>query len=76
MLNEARHVAITTDIWTSMNTDSYLTMTVHFLSQTQLKTLVLCTKKLDCNHTGANICEIMREELNKCGIFLKKLSQW
>lgn len=71
MLNEARHVAITTDIWTSMNTDSYLTMTVHFLSQTQLKTLVLCTKKLDCNHTGANICEIMREELNKWNIFEK-----
>ncbi|XP_022165454.1 zinc finger BED domain-containing protein 1-like [Myzus persicae] len=71
LLNEARHVAITTDIWTSMNTDSYLTMTVHFLSQTQLKTLVLCTKKLDCNHTGANICEIMREELNKWNIFEK-----
>jgi len=54
-----------------MNTDSYLTMTIHFLSQTQLKALVLCTKKLDCNHTGLNISEIMSEELNKWSIFEK-----
>lgn len=71
MLNQAKHVAITTDIWTSMNTDSYITMTVHFLFQTQLKTLVLCTKKLESSHTSVNLSEIMTEELNRWDIFEK-----
>lgn len=71
LLNQAKHVAITTDIWTSMNTDSYITMTVHFLFQTQLKTLVLCTKKLESSHTSVNLSEIMTEELNRWDIFEK-----
>lgn len=71
MLNNARDVAITSDIWTSMNTDSYITITVHFLIQTQLKTLVLCTKKLECSHTAVNICDLMTEELNKWNIYDK-----
>ncbi|XP_015375592.1 PREDICTED: zinc finger BED domain-containing protein 1-like [Diuraphis noxia] len=71
LLNQAKHVAITTDIWTSMNTDSYITMTVHVLFQTQLKTLVLCTKKLESSHTSVNLSEIMTEELNRWDIFEK-----
>jgi len=43
MLNNARDIAITTDIWTSMNKDSYISITVHFLIKAQLKTLVICT---------------------------------
>ncbi|XP_022165682.1 zinc finger BED domain-containing protein 1-like [Myzus persicae] len=31
LLDKAVDVAITTDVWTSLNTDSYLTLTVHFL---------------------------------------------
>lgn len=66
-----KHIAIATDIWTSMNTDSYLTITVHFLCKTQLRTLVLCIKKLECNHTGVNLWKIMTEELHKWKIFDK-----
>lgn len=33
-LSEAKNVSITTDIWTSMNTDSFITMTAHFLMLT------------------------------------------
>lgn len=29
-LNETEHISITTDIWTSMNTDSFITLTAHF----------------------------------------------
>jgi hypothetical protein len=71
LLHEAIDVAITTDIWTSLNTDSYLTMTVHFLSKTVLKTLVLCTKKLESSHTGIYLSQIMTEELHKWNIFNK-----
>lgn len=70
-LNNAEHVAITTDIWTSINTDSYLTLTVHFLSETVLKTFVLCTKKLESNHTSVYLSEIMTNELNNWNIFHK-----
>jgi len=71
MLNNARDVAITTDIWTSMNTESYITITVHFLIQARLKTLVLRTKKLECSHTAVNICDLMTEELKKWNVFDK-----
>jgi len=46
-------------------------MTVHFLYQTQLKALVLCTKKLESSHTGVNLCEIMTDELKKWNILEK-----
>ncbi|XP_050062434.1 E3 SUMO-protein ligase ZBED1-like [Aphis gossypii] len=70
-LNNAEHVAITTDIWTSINTDSYLTLTTHFLSETVLKTFVLCTKKLESNQTSLYLLEIMTNELNNWNIFHK-----
>lgn len=76
LLNETNYIAITTDIWTSMNTDSFNTITAHFLpnGQTELKTVVLCTTKLEENHTGAYLAEIMTTELNNWGI-LKMLLQ-
>jgi len=46
-------------------------MTVHFLNQTDMKTFVLCTKKLENNHTGIYISEIMTEELSKWNIHEK-----
>jgi len=70
-LNNAEHVAITTDIWTSINTDSYFTLTVHFLSETVLKTFVQCTKKLESNHTSVCLSEIMTNELYNWNIFHK-----
>lgn len=51
-----------------MNTDSFITLTVYFYpkDQTKLKTIVLCTKKLDQNHTGTpHLAEIMTDELTK-----------
>lgn len=65
LLNDTRHVSVTTDIWTSMNTDSFLTITAHFYSNDciQLKT-VLCTKKLEKNHTGSYLAEMITKEFN------------
>lgn len=54
-----------------MNTDSFLTMTAHFLSHIDLKTFVLCTKKLNSNHTGIYISKMITEELNKWNIYEK-----
>ncbi|CAI6355581.1 unnamed protein product [Macrosiphum euphorbiae] len=69
LLNDTSYIAITTDIWTSINTDSFKTMTAHFFpkGQSKLKTVVLCTKKLKHSHTGAHLAEIMTSELNSWG---------
>jgi len=73
LLNEASHVAITTDIWTSMNTDSFITLTAHFIDTTarELRTVVICTKKLVSNHTGISLSEVMNEELVEWNILNK-----
>lgn len=69
-------MSITTDIWTSMNTDSCITITAHFYPKesNQLKTVVLCTKKLEKNHTGSYLAEILSYEFNNWGIFSKVIA--
>ncbi|CAI6375524.1 unnamed protein product [Macrosiphum euphorbiae] len=65
VLNEEGHVAITTDIWTSMNIDSFMTLTALFVHTNlrELKTVVLCTKKLVSNYTFINLSEVINQEL-------------
>ncbi|XP_015376635.1 PREDICTED: zinc finger BED domain-containing protein 1-like [Diuraphis noxia] len=73
LLNAASHIAITTDIWTSMNTDSFMTLTAHFVDTNlrELKTVVLCTKKLESNHTGVHLSQVMSKELTEWNILNK-----
>ena len=54
------HVALTSDLWTSRTTESYITITCHFLSATwQLRSLVLETLKFDLNHTAEHIADAL-----------------
>ena len=56
MLDKINYVALTTDMCTSKNNESYLTVTCHFInSSCQLKTVVLATTLLCEDHTGENI---------------------
>ncbi|CAI6353507.1 unnamed protein product [Macrosiphum euphorbiae] len=73
LLNDTSYIAITTDIWTSINTDSFKTMTAHFFpkGQSKLKTVVMYTKNLEHSHTGAHLAQIMTSELNSWGILDK-----
>lgn len=73
LLNAASHIAITTDIWTSMNTDSFMTLTAHFVDSNlrELRTVVLCTKKLLSNHTGVYLSQIMTKDLMDWNILNK-----
>jgi len=73
LLNAASYIAITTDIWTSMNTDSFMTLTAHFVDSNvlKLKTVVLCTKKLESNHTGVYLSQEMKKELTGWNILSK-----
>jgi hypothetical protein len=49
-------VALTTDTWTSNVTDSYITVTAHFINKSwELCTRVLCPSEMPERHTGENI---------------------
>ncbi|XP_008178587.1 zinc finger BED domain-containing protein 1-like [Acyrthosiphon pisum] len=60
MLIESNYVAITSDIWTSLNADSFLTVTAHVYNTNYvLKTFVLTTEKLNKNHTAQYLYETL-----------------
>ncbi|XP_005113603.1 zinc finger BED domain-containing protein 1-like [Aplysia californica] len=64
VLREARHVAITTDLWTSRQTESYITVTAHFLAphtSWKLQAAVLATQKVAVDHTAANIAVLLKD---------------
>ena len=57
-LSEIEHVAITHDSWTSLNNESYDTVTAHFINQNwSLRTRVLQTSKVEGSHTAETIQE-------------------
>ena len=46
-------LALTTDIWTSMSNDAYITVTAHWISsEWEIKCFVLATKEFPGSHTG------------------------
>ena len=57
-ITECRHVALTTDIWTSAAIQGYMTVTVHFVNESwQLCSNVLLTEEMPDRHTGQNIAD-------------------
>ena len=59
-IRDVDHIAITHDSWTSLNNESYDTITAHFINESwELKTRVLQTTKVDGSHTAENIKEVM-----------------
>jgi len=58
VLKDSQHIALSTDIWTSIATQAYITVTAHFISPDwELKTFVLQTMSFPENHTAENIAE-------------------
>ncbi|KAF0704385.1 zinc finger BED domain-containing protein 1-like, partial [Aphis craccivora] len=69
ILKKSSYISITSDIWTSLNTDSFMTITVHtFDSAFVLKTFVLCTLKLENSHTGEYLSQTLENIFNEWGI--------
>ena len=59
-ISQVSHVALTSDLWTSRTTESYITITCHFLTATwELKSLVLETLKFDLSHTAEHIADAL-----------------
>jgi zinc finger BED domain-containing protein 1 (E3 SUMO-protein ligase ZBED1) len=67
-IGEANTVALTTDCWTSLTTEAYMTVTCHFVTPDwKLRSVVLCTESTqDERHTG----RYNNSELIPCIAFL------
>ncbi|XP_030756558.1 zinc finger BED domain-containing protein 1-like [Sitophilus oryzae] len=62
ILQSTQFVAITTDSWTSLTSESYLTVTCHFITENfTLKSAVLSTKPIEngINHTSENLASAL-----------------
>ncbi|XDV25966.1 hypothetical protein PO909_029788 [Leuciscus waleckii] len=72
-LQSAERVALTCDSWTSRATDSYVTITCHYIaSDWTLVSHVLQTRAVHTSHTASNIAALLNEALNEWGITEKE----
>ncbi len=67
-------MAITCDAWTSISTDSYVTITAHYITdECKLAACVLQMRAMNESHTGANVAELLQSVANKWKIANKDL---
>lgn len=68
-LSTVKSVAITTDSWTALTTESYVTVTCHWIDQDwQMKSAVLMTKSMPGRHTADNLSALLRETVDHWGL--------
>ncbi|XP_060790687.1 E3 SUMO-protein ligase ZBED1-like [Neoarius graeffei] len=71
-LKEAQRVALTSDGWTSCTTESYITVTCHFIdNEWQMHNNVLQTRVLEETHSGVNIGQVLRAACEEWGLTTK-----
>ena len=70
-LSKVLSVAVTTDAWTSLATDSYMTLTCHWIEENwKLRSTVLETVRVEGRHTAENLAfhmNFMKEEWGLSG---------
>ena len=54
-ISKVENMSLTFDAWTSMNMESFMSVTAHFVDDTTLQSCLLSCKLLDDNHTVQNI---------------------
>uniref|UniRef100_H3A6Y0 HAT C-terminal dimerisation domain-containing protein n=1 Tax=Latimeria chalumnae TaxID=7897 RepID=H3A6Y0_LATCH len=55
----AEKVAITTDSWTTLNTESYVTIACHFIRQWKMESIILQTHAMPERHTTENLADML-----------------
>ncbi|KAM9830564.1 E3 SUMO-protein ligase ZBED1-like isoform 1-T1 [Syngnathus typhle] len=74
VLQDTESVALTTDVWTSVATESYLRVACHFVGEDwQMKSFSLTTGPLKENHTAADIADLLEETTDKFHIPFPKV---
>lgn len=67
-LERAEAIAITTDCWTELTTESYMTITCHFVADGKLCSAVLQTRVVEERHTAENLAEYLRSAAEEWGL--------
>ncbi|XP_060583389.1 E3 SUMO-protein ligase ZBED1-like [Ruditapes philippinarum] len=68
-LGIAHGVGLTSDGWTSRSTESYETITCHFISQDWIiESRILQTRTLSESHTAQNLCENLKDAIEEWGL--------
>ena len=68
-LQEAHSVALTTDSWKSRATESYVTITCHYIdNKWAQREFTVQTRILEKKHSGENIAEILLESAEEWNI--------
>lgn len=70
-LKNVSDIALTTDIWSSDSQKSFISVTVHFISNAKLNSLALSTSELREHHTAMNIANVSRTVFSEWQIFDK-----
>lgn len=65
-LKDAKSVSCTSDCWSSIAQESYITVTAHFIDdQCSPKSYTLTTHKLEERHTASNLSDQLENTFNK-----------
>ncbi|XP_029167113.1 zinc finger BED domain-containing protein 1-like [Nylanderia fulva] len=72
-LSNVEDIALTTDIWTDVNTKSYLGVTAHYHINNNKKTVMIGVTKLNDRHTSDNIKEWLLDIVEKWSISLQRI---
>lgn len=72
-LKTARKFSCTSDMWSSVTGEPYLSLTVHYIDNWALKTHCLRTVFMPESHTGDNICNLLKDVLNEYGCDLSNV---
>ncbi|XP_019115228.1 zinc finger BED domain-containing protein 1 isoform X2 [Larimichthys crocea] len=68
-LATATGVALTTDCWTALTTESYITVTCHYFNaKWELKSAVLTTTSMSDRHTADNLAEKLNDIVETWGL--------
>ena len=73
-LQAANYISITSDMWTSLANDAYISLTTHYISnEWKMESVCLGTIPVSEQHTGDNIVLWTEEILVKFGISTQKV---
>ncbi|XP_064414915.1 E3 SUMO-protein ligase ZBED1-like [Latimeria chalumnae] len=67
-LEHAITVAFTTDCWTALTTESYMTVTCHYIENWELQSAVLQTESVAERHTAENLAKKLNTIVEKWGL--------
>jgi len=72
-LKNIQHFTLTTDIWTNIQTRSYIGVTIHFVEEYTLNSALLGVYELDERHTGKYIATKLLEVCKEWNIFKQNI---